>query len=112
MAILPHELDYLHFGFATPAIDRELVGKAIGAQVSVSFRGFDINQVGMLNKDVFNHFWQHVDKVHSISEDLYRSAVSMGLPVEVPFEIIPPAINIDLFPFKKEPFITQKECHH
>ena len=41
--ILPQKLDWLHFGFATMGIDRELVGKAIGAKVAVSFRGYDIS---------------------------------------------------------------------
>ena len=40
--ILNQKLDWLHFGFATMAIQRENVAKAIGAKSAVSFRGFDI----------------------------------------------------------------------
>ena len=34
--------DWLHFGFATQAIGRENIAKAIGAKMAVSLRGFDI----------------------------------------------------------------------
>ena len=41
--LLKLKVDWLHFGFATMTLERELVSKAIGAKMGVSFRGFDIN---------------------------------------------------------------------
>ena len=40
--ILKEKLDWLHFGFATIAIRRENVARAIGARMGVSIRGYDI----------------------------------------------------------------------
>ena len=40
--ILKANLDWLHFGFGTMALERESIAKAIGAKMAVSFRGFDI----------------------------------------------------------------------
>jgi colanic acid/amylovoran biosynthesis glycosyltransferase len=96
-AILPHKLDWLHFGFATPAIQREFLGPAVGAKVAVSFRGFDLNQTPLQEKDVYKLFWPYVDKVHSISNYLVKKAHAIGLPESTPYKIITPAINASEF---------------
>ena len=41
--LLKAKLDWVHYGFATQALGRETLAKAIGAKMAVSFRGFDIN---------------------------------------------------------------------
>jgi colanic acid/amylovoran biosynthesis glycosyltransferase len=97
--ILPYKLDWLHFGFATTAIKRELVGKAIGAKVAVSFRGFDISIYPLKNKNCFNLLWNFVDRVHTISNDLLRDAYLLGLPKHVQVYKITPAILIKDFHF-------------
>ena len=40
--LLKSKPDWLHFGFATMALGRETVARAIGAKMAVSLRGFDI----------------------------------------------------------------------
>ena len=98
--ILPFRLDWIHFGFATMAVDAELVGKAIGARTAVSFRGYDINLFPLKNLGVYDRLWKNVDKVHSISKDLYHKAIELGLSAEVPHSIITPAIDLKGFPYR------------
>ena len=105
-AILPERLDWLHFGFAATAIEREYVGKAIGARVAVSFRGFDINQTPLMDGNLYKKFWPNVDKAHSISKYLLIKARELGLSEKTPFSIITPAIDIQRFspkPHQREP---------
>jgi len=95
--ILNKKLDWLHFGFATMGIQRENVAKAIGAKSAVSFRGFDIGLYPHKHYDCYNLLWKTIDKVHTISDDLYNQALDLGLNAEIPFQKITPAIDINIF---------------
>lgn len=107
--ILPHKLDWLHFGFATMGIGRELVGKAIGAKVAVSFRGYDISIYPLKHPGCYKRLWQHVDKVHTISDDLLQIAYSQGLPTELPVSKITPAIDASIFLTLRSGFFDNTE---
>ncbi len=96
--ILKTEIDWLHFGFATMALERELVAEAMGAKMAVSLRGFDIDVYPLKNPGCYRLLWQKVDKVHSISEYLLKKAFALGLSEEKPFEIIYPAVNFEMLP--------------
>lgn len=100
--ILPHSLDYIHFSFATLGVGKENVGKTIGAKVSVSFRGFDICIFPLTRPGVYTSFWKALDRVHTISDDLYREARLLGLPESVSCTKIQPAISTDVFRFHRE----------
>ncbi|MDQ3392696.1 MAG: glycosyltransferase [Bacteroidota bacterium] len=100
--ILPYKLHWLHFGFATMAVKRENVAKAIGAKMAVSFRGYDISIYPVKNKGCYNKLWQKVDKVHSISDDLYQEALKLGLSEKVAYQKINPAIDSGKFVNKKQ----------
>lgn len=95
--ILPHKLDWLHFGFATMGVGRELLGRAIGAKVAVSFRGYDISIYPLKHQGIYNRLWSNIDKVHTISDDLLHRAYELGLPPHLPVEKITPAIKADDF---------------
>ncbi|MCF6308045.1 MAG: glycosyltransferase family 4 protein [Flavobacteriaceae bacterium] len=95
--ILKQKVDWLHFGFATQALGSELVAKAIGAKMAVSFRGFDINVYPVKHLGCYQKVWKNVNKVHSISNYLLQKAYSLGLSPEVPFKIITPAVNLKQF---------------
>ena len=92
--ILKQKVDWLHFGFTTQALGSELVAKAIGAKMAVSFRGFDINVYPIKHPNCYKKVWEQVDKVHSISNYLLQKAYSLGLSREVPFKIITPAVKL------------------
>ena len=95
--LLKLKVDWLHFGFATVAIDRELVAKAIGAKMAVSFRGFDIAIYPLKHSGCYTQLWKEVDKVHTISNDLLEKAYTLGLPRTVPVQKITPAIDANFF---------------
>ena len=92
--ILKARLDWLHFGFASQTIGSELVAKAIGAKMAVSFRGFDINEFPKKHKECYLKLWKNVDKVHSISQYLVDEAYKLGLDKSIPVVIISPAVDM------------------
>jgi colanic acid/amylovoran biosynthesis glycosyltransferase len=94
--ILPHALDWLHFGFAAVAIGREELAYAIGARMAVSFRGYDLNVHPLKHPGCYKKLWERVDRVHSISRYLMQKSVALGLSRDKPFQIITPALAIDL----------------
>jgi colanic acid/amylovoran biosynthesis glycosyltransferase len=91
--ILPYKLNWLHFGFATMAIDREHVAQAIHAKMGVSFRGYDINVYPLKNPACYTRLWKNVNKVHSISNYLIKRARAFGLSDSTAFQIIAPAVT-------------------
>jgi len=102
--ILKHKLDWLHFGFATTAINRENVAEAIGAKLAVSFRGYDINLYPVKKKNVYTKLWKKVDYIHTISNDLHKKALHYGLPADIPWKKIPPALEFKQFYRSKRNF--------
>lgn len=93
-------LDWLHFGFATQAIGRENLAKAIGAKMAVSLRGFDIGIYPLKNPKCYDLLWESIDKLHVISNHILNLAYTNGLKNNVPYQKITPAI--DTFFFKKK----------
>ena len=96
--ILTRKFDWLHFGFATTALGRENVARAIGAKMAVSFRGYDINVYPVKNTSCYTQLWQRVDKVHSISNYLLQQAYRYGLSTSKPALIITPALSTPVNP--------------
>jgi colanic acid/amylovoran biosynthesis glycosyltransferase len=97
-SLLKYQGDWIHFGFATVALGRELVPQAIGAKMAVSFRGYDINVYPLKHRNCYNLLWQHLDKVHSISRYLLNKAYDLGLDHNKPFQIIYPAVELKKSP--------------
>jgi colanic acid/amylovoran biosynthesis glycosyltransferase len=95
--ILNCKLDWLHFGFTTMGINRELVGKALGAKMAVSFRGYDISIYPLKHPGCYDQLWNNLDKVHTISDDLLNEAYQLGLPITVETVKITPAIEVSHF---------------
>jgi colanic acid/amylovoran biosynthesis glycosyltransferase len=95
--LLPHRLDWLHFGFATMGLGREQVGRAIRARTGVSLRGYDLNQSPLGKPRIYHLLWKHVDRVHTLSDALLQRASQLGLAAEMPVMRIPPALDMDLF---------------
>lgn len=95
--VLRYRLDWLHFGFATLAVGRENVARVVGAKMGVSFRGYDVSIYPLKHPGCYSLVWKRVDKVHTISDDLYNIAISQGLSPEIPMMKITPAIDIKRF---------------
>ena len=95
--LIKSELDWVHFGFATLALKRELIARAIGAKMAVSFRGFDLDVYPLKDSDCYSLLWKKIDKVHSISRYLLNKAHYLGMPTNTEYEIIYPAVDQNLF---------------
>lgn len=106
--LLKAKVDWLHFGFATMALGKETVAKAIGAKMAVSFRGFDIAVYPVKNPGCYEMLWKYVDKVHIISDDLLCLARKYGLPPSISVTKITPAIDIGVFQ-AGNPIFSQKD---
>lgn len=100
--LLKADLDWVHFGFATIALQSESVAEAIGAKMAVSFRGYDITVYPESHSGCYNLLWKQVDKVHSISHFLLQKAYQLGLSSKKQYDIITPAI--DIAQFKREDY--------
>jgi len=97
--LLKSHTDWVHFGFATLALQREHVAKAIGAKLAVSFRGFDIDVYPLKHPKCYDYLWTHVDRVHTISDYLATKGQRLGLPTHVAVTKITPAIAGHQFAF-------------
>lgn len=106
------ELDWLHFGFSTLSIGRENISKVINAKMAISLRGFDISIYPKKKPGCYHHLWPNINKVHSISNDLLNEAYKEGMLEGIPYQIINPAIDIQLFLNNsfKNTNLKQKNC--
>lgn len=95
--LLKTDLDWLHYGFATMALERESLAKVIGAKMAVSLRGFDVNVYPKKHPNCYNKVWAYVDKVHSISNYLVQEAITLGLDSTISKQIITPAVYLEKF---------------
>lgn len=87
--------DLVHFEFGSLAVGRLAIGVRTGAAVTVSFRGYDLNYVGLDRPDHYREVWDHAAAVHVLGTDLWRRAVHRGAPPDLPHTVIPPAIDVD-----------------
>jgi colanic acid/amylovoran biosynthesis glycosyltransferase len=92
-----NNIDWLHFEFATLAINRENIGKSIDAKVACSFRGYDISLFPYKNNGCYDVLFNILDKVHTISDDLYNQGLKFGLKKEISYMKITPAIDVNIF---------------
>ncbi|OMP31327.1 hypothetical protein BKM32_08920 [Mangrovimonas sp. DI 80] len=95
--MLTADLDWLHFGFATMAIQSEVVAEAIGAKMAVSLRGYDMDIYPKKHRGCYGLLWHKVDKVHAISKYMETRAKEEGLGERVPVQIITPALDVQRF---------------
>ncbi|MDG2274724.1 MAG: glycosyltransferase [Flavobacteriaceae bacterium] len=102
------KIDWLHFGFATQAIGRENIAKAVGAKMAVSLRGFDIGIYPLKNPKCYDLLWLNINKLHVISNDLLNLAYANGFKKNVPYQKITPAIDTSFFINKSSNDTTKK----
>lgn len=92
--ILNSRLDWLHFGFATIALQSEHVARVINAKMAISCRGYDMDVYPLKYNNVYQLLWRNVDKVHLISEYMLKRSYDNGMSENSIYEIIYPAIDI------------------
>lgn len=89
-----------HFEFGTLAVERTYLKECLGTKLSVSFRGYDLNYIGLGKPNYYQYLWGKIDAAHFLGEDLWRRAQKRGAPDNLNRTLIPPAINFDVFPEK------------
>jgi colanic acid/amylovoran biosynthesis glycosyltransferase len=87
----------LHFEFGALAPERMYLKELLGCKILVSFRGYDLNFVGLEHPQHYQPVWQHADALHLLGQDLWQRAQRRGCPAEKPHFLIPPAIDLDFF---------------
>jgi colanic acid/amylovoran biosynthesis glycosyltransferase len=100
-------LDVLHFPFANNAFGREHYAEVLGAKMTLSFRGSDINIYPIYHKKSYAQLWPYVHKVQCNSVELAVKLKEHKIPDHIPIEIIPPALRADLQEF--EPSVMNSE---
>ena len=76
--IINHKLDWIHFGFATMALNRENLARTMGAKLAVSVRGYDITVYPVKNINCYSLLWKRIDKLHFISDFLLQIIFSVN----------------------------------
>jgi len=89
--------DLIHFGFGTLAVAAMHLKALLNCKVTVSFRGFDLNQVGLDNPTYYDAVWAHADALHFLGQDLWQRAKRRGANGDTRYCLIPPAIEFDFF---------------
>jgi len=64
------KLDYLHFPFGNLAFGREYYAEVLGAKMSISFRGSDLNVYPIYHKLSYENILKKADKIHCNSIEL------------------------------------------
>ncbi|WP_053977519.1 glycosyltransferase [Mangrovimonas xylaniphaga] len=91
-----YPLDWLHFGFGMLAVGREHVAEAIGAQMAVSFRGFDLYLSPLKHPDCYALLFITKVRYHVLSYEMKQDLMVHGIP-ESAIYVISPAIDVQFF---------------
>ena len=87
----------IHFEFGALAAGRMETPRRIGAGSVVSFRGYDLNVVGLDDPAHYADVWERADAIHVLGEHLWRRAQERGCPPGKLHALIPPAIDTAVF---------------
>jgi colanic acid/amylovoran biosynthesis glycosyltransferase len=87
----------IHFEFGPLAVGRMHLRTLLGTRTVVSFRGYDLNYVGLEDPYYYDEVWTEADALHLLGQDLWRRAQHRGCPPQKEHALIPPAINLSFF---------------
>ena len=96
-AIIALSPDIVHFEFGALAVGRTHLKRRLGCRLSVSFRGYDLNYVGLADPAHYAAVWRDADAIHTLGHDLWQRALRRGCPPDKPHALISPAVDSDLF---------------
>ncbi len=89
--------EIVHFEFGSLAPERMDLKELLGCRIAASFRGYDLNFVGLDEPEYYDPVWRRADGLHFLGGDLWRRARRRGCPPEILHALIAPAIDTDLF---------------
>jgi colanic acid/amylovoran biosynthesis glycosyltransferase len=99
-ALIALKPDILHFEFGSLAVGKMYLKEILETKLSVSFRGYDLNYIGLDQDDYYQAVWESLDSAHFLGQDLWERAQRRGAPEDLTHVLIPPAIDLPLFPQK------------
>lgn len=94
--LLGYQLDWLHFGFGTMALGRENIAQVIGAQMAVSFRGYDYYVYPVKNFYCYKMLFSKKIRYHVLSEAMKKGLIQKGISGNDIYKITP-AISTQFF---------------
>jgi len=89
--------DLIHFEFGTLAVNRMYLRHWLNCPITLSFRGYDLNYVGLDQENYYDKIWQEADGIHFLGQDLWYRAQRRGCPPTKQHMLIPPAIDTNFF---------------
>jgi colanic acid/amylovoran biosynthesis glycosyltransferase len=89
--------DLVHFEFGTLAVGRTYLKQLLNCRIVVSFRGYDLNYIGLDNSSYYHEVWEQADWLHLLGEGLWQRAVQRGCSPDQAHALIAPAINATFF---------------
>jgi colanic acid/amylovoran biosynthesis glycosyltransferase len=95
LVLLGPELVHFEFGSLAPA--RMYLADLLGCRITVSFRGYDLNYVGLEHPYHYEPVWSGASGLHLLGEDLWKRARQRGCPEDRFHVLIPPAVDADFF---------------
>lgn len=102
--------DLVHFEFGTLAREMIELKSFFGFKTIASFRGYDLNYVGLEYPDYYKEVWRDVDGLHFLGNDLRIRAGKRGYEGGKLETLISPAIDLEFFkrtthfPSEQRPF--------
>lgn len=99
--------DLVHFEFGSLAVERMALKQRLNCKMTVSFRGYDLNYIGLEQPNFYAPIWQQADGLHLLGQDLWRRAQRRGCPPTMPHVLIPPAIDTTFFTPAAEKLVVE-----
>lgn len=99
--LLEKKWNIIHFEFGTISQELIFLAEFFQAKVVTSFRGYDIVYVGLENPTFYQEVWEKSTVIHFLGKGLLEKGKNRGLPEGKEVVLIPPAIFLDQFPWKK-----------
>ncbi len=87
----------IHFEFGALAVPHISWKEALGCKLTASFRGYDLNYVGLDEPNFYSAVWREADGFHLLGKDLWQRAQRRGCPSTARHVLIPPAIDTAFF---------------
>jgi colanic acid/amylovoran biosynthesis glycosyltransferase len=89
--------EIVHFCFGALAVEQTYLKKRLNCRLTASFRGYDLNYVGLETEDYYQSVWEEMDGLHFLGQDLWQRAQRRGCPLDKFHALIPPAIDAAFF---------------
>lgn len=95
--ILSLKPDIVHYEYGTLAHQFSDIKKFVSCKTSVSFRGYDLNYVGLEDANYYHKVWKNLDGFHFLGNDLKKRALKRGYQSGKTEVLIPPGIDTTFF---------------